>query len=71
MTTMATLDVVSGNPADVIPDSDLTLLPLPAFAHRPYLEAIAPHARPGSVIGFIPGQGGSQWLAREGADSMG
>ena len=63
--TRGTVDVVCGDPADVIPDSDLTLLPLPAFARRTYLEAIAPLARRGSAVGILPGQGGSHWLAKQ------
>lgn len=63
--TVGKVDMVSSNPADVIPNSDLTIIPLPVFAHRPYLEAIAPHIDVGSAVGVLPGQGGTQWLAKK------
>ncbi len=58
-------DHITTNPEEVIPDSDLILIPLPVFAHRAYFEAIAPHLKAGAMVGVLPGQGGSQWLAAD------
>jgi len=59
------VDKISLDPAELLPDADLVLLPLPVFAHRPYFEAIRDHIQPGTAIGVLPGQGGSQWLAKQ------
>lgn len=48
----------SANPAEVIPGAALVLLALPAFAHGPTLEAIAPHLDPDAIAGALPARGG-------------
>jgi hypothetical protein len=58
-------DHITVNPEEVIPDSDLILIPLPVFAHRAYFQAISPHLKTGAMVGVLPGQGGSQWLAAD------
>ncbi|KAA8490793.1 Tauropine dehydrogenase [Porphyridium purpureum] len=63
--TTGTVKEVSLDPAHVIPGADLVLIPLPVFAHRPFLEAIRDHVSPATAIGLLPGQGGSQWLAKK------
>lgn len=48
---------VSENPADVIPDADVVIIPLPAFAHKGVMEAIAPFLKKGVYVGAMPAQG--------------
>lgn len=55
---------ISKNPADVIPEADVILLPLPSFAYEGVLKSILPHLRPGQFIGATPGQGGFDYIAR-------
>jgi hypothetical protein len=56
-------DRVSADPAEVLPGSNLILLALPAFAHEPVLEKIAPYLEPGAWIGAMPARGGLEWAA--------
>ncbi|MGS2722491.1 NAD/NADP octopine/nopaline dehydrogenase family protein [Porticoccus sp. GXU_MW_L64] len=64
-TVTGTPEIISSDPADVIPGSDVLLLPLPSFAYGTVLQTIKPHLRPGMAIGVTPGQGGFDWVARE------
>ena len=57
--------VVSAKAQDVIPTSDVLLLPLPSFAYAPLLRQMKDHLRPGTFIGVTPGQGGFDWTAQE------
>ncbi|MCP4272193.1 MAG: hypothetical protein GY781_09535 [Gammaproteobacteria bacterium] len=56
---------ISAQAVDVIPDSDVLILPLPSFTYRNVLEEIKPYLRKGMYIGVSPGQGGFDWVARE------
>jgi hypothetical protein len=55
---------VSADPAEVIPGSELILIALPAFAHGPTLQDIAPYLDPGTAIGTLPARGGFDFQAR-------
>jgi opine dehydrogenase len=44
--------------------SDLALLIVPAYAHRPFAEACAPHLKPGQTVVLMPGTLGSLEFAR-------
>ncbi|WP_158537959.1 NAD/NADP octopine/nopaline dehydrogenase family protein [Corallincola holothuriorum] len=57
--------IVSANAAEVIPGSDIVLVPLPSFAYRDLFSQIKPYLKPGMMIGVSPGQGGVDWVARE------
>lgn len=54
---------ISADAAEVIPGSDLVLLALPAFAHGPTLEAIAPYLDAGATVGVLPARGGFDYQA--------
>ena len=58
-------DVVSAEPADVVPDADVVLIPLPSYCHVSTLKAIAPYLKEGCIIVALPGQGGFNWIARQ------
>jgi len=55
---------VSADPAEVIPQSDVILLALPAFAHGPILEAIAGFIKPNVSLGAVPARSGFDFQAR-------
>lgn len=55
---------VSHKPEDVIPEADIILIIVPAFAHEPILNAIKPHLKPGAAVGAVPGPGGFDLLAQ-------
>ncbi|HJK96966.1 MAG TPA: NAD/NADP octopine/nopaline dehydrogenase family protein [Polyangiaceae bacterium LLY-WYZ-14_1] len=57
--------LVSSDPAEVVPDSDVILMPLPSFAFPDVLRAIRPHLAPGTTIFGMPGQGGLDLVATE------
>ena len=58
-------EIVSANAEDVIPTSDVLLLPTPSFAYAPILHEIRDHVQKGTFIGVTPGQGGFDWIAQE------
>lgn len=45
-------------------DNDLLLLIVPAYAHKPFAEACAPHLREGHVVVILPGTLGTLEFAR-------
>jgi opine dehydrogenase len=45
-------------------DNELILLIVPAYAHRPFAEACAPHLRRGQVVALMPGTLGTLEFAR-------
>eukprot|EP00756_Hemistasia_phaeocysticola_P016042 Hpha_TRINITY_DN15451_c2_g6::TRINITY_DN15451_c2_g6_i1::g.174847::m.174847 len=55
--------LVTSDPGECIPEAEVVLLPLPAFAVRPVLAQIAPYLADGTVVGVLPGQGGVEWAA--------
>jgi hypothetical protein len=58
-----TPSAISARPADVIPGAACVLLALPAFAHGPTLEAIAPYLEQDAVVGALPARGGFDYQA--------
>ncbi|MDT8420058.1 MAG: NAD/NADP octopine/nopaline dehydrogenase family protein [Desulfuromonadales bacterium] len=58
-------DKISQNAADVVPDCNVLILPLPSFAYRDVISQIKPYLQKGTYIGATPGQGGFDWLAKE------
>jgi len=56
---------VSKDPAEVIPGSEVIFLPLPANAHGPTLQQIAPHVTPGTTIVGMPSYPGFQWEVKK------
>lgn len=54
---------VSADPAEVVPGSQMVVLVLPAFAHEPMLEQIAPFLEPDAWVGAIPARGGFDYAA--------
>jgi len=64
-TVIGTPDRISAYAADVVPGSDVLILPLPSFAYASVLKEVKPYLRKGMYIGITPGQGGFDWEARE------
>ena len=58
-------DIISSNAEDVIPDSNLIIMPLPAFTYRSVLEDIKPYVSKGTIIGATPGMGGFDWVLKQ------
>jgi hypothetical protein len=55
--------VVSADPADVIPQADIVLIVVPAFAHAAVLGQIAPYLKESALIGCLPTRGGFEFEA--------
>ncbi|EGD78612.1 hypothetical protein PTSG_01589 [Salpingoeca rosetta] len=55
--------VISHDPAECIPMTDIVLLIVPAFAHEPILQQIKPHLKDGAAVGAIPGPGAFDLVA--------
>lgn len=52
---------ISADPAEIVPDADIVILAVPAYAHAPILQRIAPHLKRDAVIGAIPSRGGFEF----------
>jgi hypothetical protein len=57
-------DVISKNAADVIPDSNLIIMPVPSMAYESLLTEIEPYIASGTIIGATPGMGGFDWVLK-------
>jgi hypothetical protein len=55
------LRLISANPAEVIPNADIVLLAVPAFAHAIVLEQIAPHLADDALLGVLPSRSGFEF----------
>jgi len=64
-TIVAKPNMVSKDPAQAVPGSDVVFLPLPAFAHQGYLEVIAPHIKDGCTIVGLPMYPGFMWVLKK------
>jgi len=57
--------IVSKDAADVIPDAEVIVMPLPSFAYPSALQGLKPYLKEGQVLCVTPGQGGFDWFASE------
>ena len=57
--------MITADPQKATRDCDLVLLVVPAFAHQKYLEELAPHLQPGTIIVGLPGQPGFDFAVRD------
>lgn len=57
--------MISSDPAQVIPGSQLVLLALPAFAHESVLGEIAPYLEPGTLVGALAARGSYDLCTRD------
>jgi hypothetical protein len=56
---------ISSIAAEVIPECNVLIMPLPSFAYRDVFSAIKPYLQKNTYIGVTPGQGGVDWMAKE------
>ena len=61
---VGSIGVVSHEPRIVIPDSDVVLIAVPAYAKESILTAIKPYVADDSWVGSLPGSGGFGWMAK-------
>lgn len=52
---------ISADPAKIIPEADIVLIAVPAFAHAIVLEQIAPHLAPDATLGVLPSRSGCEF----------
>jgi opine dehydrogenase len=60
----ARLAGVTTDAAEALAWSDVVLMAVPAYAHRAFAAACAPHLRPGQLLALLPGTLGSLAIAR-------
>lgn len=60
----ARLRAVTTDLGEALRENELALLIVPAYAHRPFAEACAPHLRAGQVLVLMPGTLGTLEFAR-------
>src|SRR5262249_59609175 len=65
----ARVHAVTTDFAEALAANDLVLLIVPAYAHRPFAEACAPHLRRGQTVVLMPGTLGTLEFARILADA--
>lgn len=58
------LNIVTDEPSQVIPQSNIIIIVSPAYAHRDILNKIAPFLNHGAVLGSIFCQGGFDWAVK-------
>jgi len=56
---------ISKDPAEIFPKCDVIFISLPSFAFKPILDKMKPHLKDGSVIYYLPGQGGCDFIVRK------
>ncbi len=61
------LNVISDDPAEVIPQADIIIMCMPVHAYRLSMHEIAPHINKTgkTYLGTVYGQGGFNWMAEE------
>ncbi len=57
------LRTISADPAQVIPDADIVMIVVPAFAHTTILGQITPYLKETALIGCLPARGGFEFDA--------
>lgn len=60
-----TVSKISKDPAEIFPISDVVLISLPSFAFKPILDKMKPHLKDGTIIYYLPGQGGCDFIIRK------
>ena len=68
-----TIDKISSEPSEVIPQADIIMLCMPVSAYRKALHKIAPYIKTDKkvYVGTVYGQGGFNWMTDEIADKFG
>ena len=54
---------ISADAADVIPNADIVMIAVPAYAHADILRQIAPHLKDNALIGSLPTRSGFEFEA--------
>ena len=57
------LRTISSDPAEVIPDADIVMVAVPAFAHAAVLNRIKPYVGATTTVGCLPTRGGFEFEA--------
>jgi opine dehydrogenase len=60
----AKLAGVTTDPAEALAWSETLVCSVPAYAHQPFIEQLAPHLRPGHILALLPGNLGTLAFAR-------
>jgi len=60
-----TVNKISKEPSEIFPVCDVILISLPSFAFKPILDKMKPHLKDGTIIYYLPGQGGCDFIMRK------
>ena len=58
------VDLVTDSPQEAISSADVVIISIPAYAHEEYFSCIGPYLTPGTIVGVMVAEGGTDWLAR-------
>lgn len=61
--TVGKIHAVSSKPEDLIPDADMIIILVPSNIYPSEIKLIEDYVKQGTIIGFIPGTGGVEFLA--------
>lgn len=59
------INLITDDPAKAIPHASMVMIAAPAHVHFALLQKIAPHLRPGAVLGTVFAQGGFDWAVQK------
>jgi hypothetical protein len=59
-----TVDLITNSPEEAIRTADVVIISIPAYAHEEYFSCISEFLTPGTIVGVMVAEGGTDWLAR-------
>lgn len=57
------VSAISAEPAEIIPNADVVIIAVPAFAHASILKRISPHLKSTAIVGCLPSRSGFEFEA--------
>jgi hypothetical protein len=61
---VGTVNHVTNLPQEAIATADVVIISIPAYVHEEYFTVIGPYLTPGTIVGVMVAEGGTDWLAR-------
>lgn len=63
--TSGRVDIVSTDPADVIPGSQMIIFAVPSNGYQTWADAVFPYVSDSTILGFMPGSGGPEFVFKK------
>ena len=62
--TVGVVKNISSEPSEIISDTDMIIFCIPSNAYKVYLNKIKKYVQPGTILGFVPGTGGVEFVTK-------